>query len=222
MTASMIIHFPMLLILGGLNSFPSTILSEVFMPPGQQNQKMLVKDFLVQLGNDHNRYFTIEEGWNEGESMNAMEAHWIETSTEHAGLEQELAHLRQTVPNFTYEIDRANPQVVHIIDARLEQKKDYALEHVVHNIDFKGTAQDLVIALNKLGIPISPPYTSATNESFSNGGQVSIRAENLKVRDVLTNSIRTEGRDRRILWIARSKLERGERASIYFYGGVNN
>ena len=216
------INLAVLLILGGLSSSPSTTLSAVFMSQDPQEQKLPLSRFLVQLGNEQNRYFTIEQGWYEGESMNAMESQWIETSTEHGGLEQELMRLRQIIPNFTYEIDRANPQVVHVIDARLTNEKDYALERVVRSIDFRGTAKDLVIAIGKLGISISPPNTSAINESFSNGGQVSIRGENLTVRDLLTNSIRTEGRSIRILWIARNKLGPGQSAYIYFYGGVNN
>src|SRR5262245_52409137 len=86
----------------------------------EQNSKSLTY-FLFRLGEKYDCFFTIEEAWEEGEPANSLEAKWVQRLPKKQNLQQELEQLRQVVPNFTYEIDRTNPRIVHLIDSRLVQ-----------------------------------------------------------------------------------------------------
>jgi hypothetical protein len=186
----------------------------------RQGEELPVPWLLAQLGKENDCLFTIEATWSGNESMNVMEAQLTKRSSKSSGLREELEHLRQTIPNFSYEIDRANPSVVHVMDARLYKQSRYALDRVISSIDFEGKAQDLVIELGKLGAVVAPPTALFTDEALwvDMNQPVSIKGERLKVRDILTNSIQTRGRTNKILWIARTKLFAGDATIIYFQG----
>jgi hypothetical protein len=201
-----------------LLSFPTRGL--VLMSNAQQGQQVLLPRLLEELGREHDRFFTIEAAWKDGEAMNAIESQWLQRSSKRTKLQDELEHLRQNIRNFTYEIDKANPRFVHIMDARLAAQKGYGLERIVDSIDFVGTGGGLVEALIKQGIPLSPITLMSIHEfSFNDSIQVRIQhGERLEVRDVLTRSIPLERHTNRILWVARTRLGQGELSYIYFQG----
>lgn len=205
------------LILGTIGIAPPSTQGPKSTPQTSETKKQPFSGLLVELGNSHDRFFTIEEGWKDGESMNKMEAQWIEVPPGNKSLDEEFQQLRQSVPYLTYEIDKSNPRIVHIIDARLPQQEEYAVESVLKSIDFAGTVNNLPTEIAKQGIRIS------SQTGFSIGGGefpdrstvVRITAEGLKVRDALSNFIPLDKRVR-ILWIARTKLAEGEVSYVHF------
>jgi hypothetical protein len=78
--------------------------------------------FLHTLGRYYDCFFTIEDGCNEADSGNMLEAGWTEQRLENGGLAHELEQLRRSVPNFSYEFNTVNSRIVHIIDERLKQQ----------------------------------------------------------------------------------------------------
>src|SRR5262245_41462028 len=141
----------MMLALGTICLVPVGVLGVRTGSSEQARQKVLVKVLLDELGKKYDRFFTIEEAWRDGESMGAIESCWLERSGQ-SGLQKELEHLDQVIPNFTHEVDKRNPNVVHIIDSRLIKQKEYGLSRTVSKIDFKGTGGDLVRAISRQGI----------------------------------------------------------------------
>ena len=181
-----------------------------------ESQSVPLSELLMTVGETYDRFFTIEEAWKTGESMNSMEAHLIQTSSERKTIEQELQKLRQTVPNFTYELDKSNPRIVHIIDARLAQTQGYGLESVIKSIDFVGSTSELVATIGKQGISVSPQRALFINEFLDYTTVIHVKGEGLRVRDALSNFVPLDERKGRILWIARKKLGEGEVTYIYY------
>lgn len=169
--------------------------------------------YLVYLGNDYDRFFTIEEAWRDDDSTDNIVAHWLQRSSQKKSFNEELEQLRQTIPNLGYEIDKVNPQIVHIADTRLARQKNYGLEGVIKTIDFTGKVNDLVAAISNQGIPVLHLPITFTNETLDYETVVHVKGEGLQVRDALSKFIQLEGRRDRILWIARTKI--GEREVSY-------
>lgn len=179
-----------------------------------EEQSMGLPGILRGLGRDYDCFFTIEDGWKEDGPGNRLEAELTQQTLGKGGLVQELARLSQTVPNFSYEFNPVNSRIVHIINARLKQQKDYALEDTIKSLDFKGKVNELPDELGKQGIPIALPPWQSTHEQRDGSTMVYVKGEGLSVRAALSNFMKLEGRDR-ILWIARTKLE--PRAMSYVF-----
>lgn len=172
--------------------------------------------YLVMLGYEYDRFFTIEEAW-ESDNPKSIQNHWLQRPAE-TGLQQELDRMVEIVPDFAYAIDQTNPRIIHVMDKRLAQQKGYALEAVTGHIDFKGKVKDLPAELHKQGIPISyPDYISlGGGETKDFTTVVHVTGEGLKVRDALSNFIPLDGRKGKILWVARTQLGQGQDTSVNF------
>jgi hypothetical protein len=170
---------------------------------------------LSGIGRDYDCFFTIEDGWNEADSEKRLEAGWSERRLENGGLIQELEQLRRSVPNFSYEFNTVNSRIVHIIDVRLKQQKEYALEDTIKSLDFKGKVNELPDEIGKQGVPIALPTWQSTHEQRDGSTIVYVKGEGLSVRGALSNFIKLDGRDR-ILWVARTKLEPGATSYVFY------
>ena len=202
-------------ILGVVGVHPLQATGEKFMTETSERQSVPLSQLWVELGKNYDRFFTLEEAWKDGEPWSKLESQRVQRSTEKKTLEQELEQLRQTVPDFNYEINNADSRIVHIIDARLARQKEYGLERVINSIDFTGKVNELSTAIANQGIPVSPPQLMSTHEQADYSTVVRVKGEGLKVRNALSNFIPLEGRGR-ILWIARTKLGQGEVSYIYY------
>jgi hypothetical protein len=170
---------------------------------------------LAGLCRDYDCFLTIEGGWQEGESGNKFEVERASRILEKVGLVAELEQLRQTVPNFSYEFDPENPRVVHFIDTRLKEQEGYGLQGTIKSLDFTGTLDDLLNAIGKQGIPVSPQLGRYTHEPWDSSTVVNVKGEGLSVRNALSNFVKLDGRDR-ILWVARTKLEPKAVSYVYY------
>lgn len=187
--------------------------------PAAAEKRIALLDLLSELSETQNYFFTIEQASKEGESMNWLEAVLVPKNSKEAPVLQQLEELKRTVPNFTFEINEKNPQIIHVIDVRLAQQKEYGLNKDLANIDFEGKTRDLVTAINNKGVAISP------QNSFSVGIPmlvdlttiVHVKGENLKVRDALTNFIPLREYNG-IIWTATTKLGSGQTTFINFRG----
>jgi hypothetical protein len=190
-------------------------------PIGNKSQvrSVTLLQFLREMGNRYNQFFTLDEAAKPGKSDNWMEVYSIQRSRQKIGLTQELTRLQHLVPNFTYEIDSAKPQIIHIIDSRLTQQQGYGLEDLVKRINFTGIGFDLVNAIGEQGIPITARGAADASEllSMDFATKFHVEGDGLKVRDALSNFIPLHGR-RPILWIARTRLGKGEKTYVQFYG----
>lgn len=212
------ITFATLLLLGSVTviALSSQGAKTLAQTPENQATPLPLLNYLVELGRDNDCFFTIEEAWEADKPTDSIDAHWLRRASKKQNLEQELEYLRQTISHFTYEVDKANPRIVHIRDARLAQQKAYGLEGVVKRIDFKGLVNDLPAEIQKQGLLISPPLISETFQQTDYTTVAQVKGEGLKVRDALSNFIPLEGRKKRILWIARTKLGQGEVTYVYY------
>jgi len=183
---------------------------------GNQVSPLPMLNYLVELGKKYNCFFTIEEAWREDNLMDSISNHLLQRASQNMSLEQELNRIRQSIPNFSYELDRTNPKIVRIKDSRLAQQKDYALDAVIKTIDFTGKVHDLVNEINRQGIPVSALPITFNNETLDSVTIVQVKGEELKVRDALSNFIELEGRRSRILWVARTKIGKEEISSVRY------
>jgi hypothetical protein len=119
--------------------------------------KTSLVQFLREIGKTYGCVFTVEMAWEGNEPMNQEEAQLVNKPMAKTNLKLELERLRQQIPNLTYVVNQGDPQLIHIIDQRLFQQKGYGLGTVLTNLDFKGTASDLLSAIHKQGIHISSP-----------------------------------------------------------------
>ncbi len=170
---------------------------------------------LADLGRNYDCFFTIEDGAQEDEPGNRLEAEWTRRTLANVGLAKELERLRQTVPNFSYEFNPANSRIMHIIDARLKQQKGYALDRTIDSLDFTGKVNELPDAIGKQGIPIALPTWQSTHEQRDGSTILQVKGGGLTVRDALSNFISLDGRAS-ILWIARTKLEPGAISYVFY------
>lgn len=205
-----------LLILGGASLALIRVHGARDMTTVAENRSVPLSQFLMTVGETYDRFFTIEEAWKTGESMNSLEARLIQTSSQQKTVEKELESLRQAVPNFTYEVDKSNPRIVHIIDARLAETQGYGLESVIKSIDFTGSSSELVATIGRQGISVSPQRALFTNEFQDYDTVIHVRGEGLRVREALSNFVPLGERRGRILWIARKKLGEGEVTYVYY------
>jgi hypothetical protein len=172
---------------------------------------------LVELGQMHDCYFTIEEGWDSQNPVDTIATRTVEGSPE-VSLDAELRRLTKMMPNFAYQVDNAQPRIIHIIDQRLLGIEGYAMDSVIVHLEFSGKLKDLPGELHKQGVPVFyPDYISfGGGETRDLTTEAHLTADGLTVREALSNSVRLRGRKGRILWRAKTKFGNGEETEVYY------
>lgn len=186
-------------------------------------EKVPILQLLEELGEKYQKYFTIEECWTEGNSSARLFARMVPHPSARRNVFQELDELKISVPYFTYYVDEKQPNIIHISDTRIGQQREYALDMVIKNIDFKGNVFDLVSALNQQGIRVSSRGIVMGAEEMlviDFMTPVHVKGVQLKVRDALSHFIPLKGRSSRLLWIAETKHKPLETTYIRFRGAA--
>lgn len=173
-------------------------------------------DYLVRLGKQYDYFFTVEIAAADTGTEKAIVSHWVQQRPGNKNLQQELERLRQDISNFAYEVDRSNPRIMHVMDARLKQFKGYALESIIKDINFTGSVNDLPAEIGKQGIPIGPPLLMSFNEARDRTTVLEMKGVGLKVRDALSDFLSLEKRRTRILWIASTRINQEGMSYVYY------
>lgn len=170
-------------------------------------KSMLLTQHLKEIAVKYDCYFTLEVGLESGNVTDSLEGRNVAIWVQQEGLGQELEWLRNTVPNFTYEVDAYNSKIIHVIDARLAKESSYAMGEIVDSISFEGSVFDLVNAIGQKGIAVSSRVFVDTRKLglIDSSTNVSIAEKKKSVRNILTNSVALKGRAR-ILWIATTEV----------------
>lgn len=163
-------------------------------------------DYLGKLGEEYDYFFTVEVAAADTSGEKALVSHWVQRRPGTKDLQQELERLRQDISNFSYEVDKSNPRIIHVMDVRLEQFNGYALERIIPEITFTGKVNDLPAEIGKQGIPIAPPLLMSFNETRDTTTVLEVKGVGLKVRDALSDFLPLEKRRTRILWIASTRI----------------
>src|SRR5262245_14531955 len=184
-----------------------------------ESQSIPIDRFLQELGKKYNTYFTIEETWTDDQSMRLIRSALVPRLSKAESLVQELEYLKKGVPNLTYEVDQANPRIIHIIDSRLLSQKNYALERVIPSIDYNGPVSELADAIGKLGVSISSQRGQPIGQLEVRDwvSVVHVKGERLKVRDALSEFLPLD-RLGNILWVATTKFGPGEATDVAIHG----
>lgn len=101
--------------------------------------------FLQELGEKNNCYFTLEEIWRDGHVEDLLGSVWVKRGDKNRPLADVLQSMQRKRPNFSFEPDPKNPQIIHIIDLRLGKLRNYSLDQVLDRFDFSGTTPELNI-----------------------------------------------------------------------------
>ena len=176
---------------------------------------------LYWLGQEHNSFFTIEESWIDGETMNSFVSHQIPRGSTRAALEDELQRISSLVPNFNFQVDGKNPQIIHIADTRLKTVQSYSVDQVVHNIDVTGKLTDLVIEIARRRVMIALQTSRVTGDPTTNGldftTDVHAKADQATVRSLLSDFLPLANY-RRLLWTAITERRPGAVTMVSFGG----
>lgn len=183
--------------------------------------EVTLENVLLGYAEAYNCFFTIEEAWTEGESMNQLSSTLVKRSSTteiiYGNLQEQLEELRQIIPNFSFVINRNNPRIIHIIDSRLMVQQNYGLEKTLELTKFTGTIDDLIIAMGKQDIPIVLPRIMFNGNMLRSDDakmKVKVKGNGLQVRDALSNFIDLKS-SHKILWSTRTKI--GSQETSYFY-----
>lgn len=173
-----------------------------------------LRQLLKQIGDRYDCYFTIEIVPTSAENAYSLETVRLPvgSATFLSGLEGKnlrdgLESLKAFVPNLSYSFADGKATVVHIIDVRLTQQSGYSMDKAIESLNFEGPLIDLPNALGKNGVEIGSKNFGDTRELAINDRSTTIKAnqKNIKVRDILTNSLDLQKRGR-VLWIAETGL----------------
>jgi hypothetical protein len=181
--------------------------------------KIALEQFLGDLGEACDCYFTVEDGYKAGDSAALLSSFMVGRPRKGPKLEEQLKALKSEVPDLTFTADEKNPRIIHIADKRLSGEKGYALDGVVREIDFKGTVVGLIAAIQAQGFQISSPTSLATEEllSWDLSTPVRVKAKEIKVREALSLYLPL-GRYSRVLWVARTNVGAGMHTQVMFRG----
>lgn len=177
--------------------------------------------YLQQLGDLCDCFFTIEESWTQGEPMNSLSSHLVPATLGSGDAQQELKKLTKLVPNLVFEVDAQNPAIIHVIDSRLAQLHSYSMDQTVHGIDFTGKVNDLLVEISRKGIKISPQTGFAVGDPLATRMDattvVQVKQDHATVRALLSDSIPLKSYSR-ILWTASTERHTGAVTVVNFTG----
>lgn len=166
-----------------------------------------VIDVLRDIGINNNRIFTLEEVQSSGDLLGQMRTYRLPHPSAKADFVKALDYLSRNVPNFSYEIDKKNARIVHIMDRRLAQQQEYALDKIVNDIDFTASASSLMSAISAKVNLILWMQLAASDDllAIDLNEKVDLKASGLKVRDALSEILPLP-KQGGLLWIAETEL----------------
>src|SRR5215470_1125108 len=92
-----------------------------------------------------------------------MEGTFIPEAVLQQSPQEIMGQLRGIVPNLTYETDKIDSRIIHIKDKRLLQLKTYAIDQEIAPFEFQGPLFQLVEAIAKNGVQITPHALVSAN-----------------------------------------------------------
>ncbi len=179
----------------------------------------LLENFLYKLGQRYPVQFTLE--WC-NKTEHTFRPAYIDVSQvkldANDSTQQIVDKLNRGVEAYRFARNEKNPRVVHVIEKRLDTLKGYALKKKL-SLDFEGTPHQLNRKLHALFPAVKlrehGDWREAGDDDMS---QITLHADNLPVRDILTN-----GSDWKsygpIIWRAETKLDT-KNAIVQFRGAL--
>jgi hypothetical protein len=179
---------------------------------------------LQYLGKKYDKFFTIEGVMKEqvgtAESESPIEYKLIDKPIDKPTLDEDLKEIHRLLPQFTYWINKQNPRLIHVMDARLSGNAHYALEQTVEHFEFEGRLVQLVGEIGKHNVAVFRPPGFFTPYQPNGEGKVKIKARNIKIRDILSNYIDLNNRIGRIIWKATTYRE-NKKTYVEFSGLID-
>jgi hypothetical protein len=185
------------------------------------DQDAQVQELLADLAKKNDVTFTLEEAILEDGGMGRIRSFRHRMPLENMDLKAALDDLAQKVPNLSWRADANNPKIIHIIDDHLLNRKGYALESTINDIDFSGTVSGLVDAIAAKGVPVSSVGLFDSHELLVTDfiTTVQVKGKSLKVRDALSDFVPLQGRGP-ILWIAETHVNGSDPNSYIRFRGA--
>jgi hypothetical protein len=177
--------------------------------------------YLYQLGDACNCFFTVEETWTQGEPMNSLSSHLVPAVPGSGDAQQELKKLTKLIPNLAFEVDAQNPAIIHVIDSRLAQLHSYSMEQTVRGVDFTGKVNDLLAEISHQGIKVSPQTGFVVGDPLAMKMDVTtvvhVKQAQTTVRTLLSGSLPLKEYSR-VLWTASTERHTGAVTVVNFTG----
>ncbi len=186
-----------------------------------RDKRVNVADYLYQVGEKYGVQFTFEFV---NKKHNVHELQQLDPTrvelTEGLSAAALTRQLNESFAKFRFVASDASPKIVHVIDKRLDQVKDYAIEQKA-TIQFSGTPHQLVRKLHEsipsIGVSQGGSFRQAFDDDFS---QITVDRQNQPVRNLLTSGSKWDTYGPRI-WIAVTPLDT-HKTVVQFYGPKRN
>ncbi|HZS26727.1 MAG TPA: carboxypeptidase-like regulatory domain-containing protein [Candidatus Angelobacter sp.] len=148
-----------------------------------------VGDLVRELGERNKKFFTLEEGQKSDEMEGQMRFYRLPRPARGDDIFAVLDYMSLTVPNFSYQFDKKDARIIHIVDRRLAGQKEYALEQVTQSIDFTAAVQNLLRPIAAGGkVPVVWMLAPASDDLLpvDLDKKVTAKIERLNVREALS------------------------------------
>lgn len=177
--------------------------------------------YLHKLGNTYDCFFTLEESWVHGETMNFLASSPVPDEPAKGKLPQELEKLAALVPHLIFQRDPDNPRIIHVIDERVWDLASYSMSQVIPYIDYTGKSNDMVNELAKRGLRVAPQTGFIAGDPLAFRLDVTtifhMKGERISVRSALSNCIPLANYSR-VMWIATTERRVGSVTEINLRG----
>jgi hypothetical protein len=176
---------------------------------------------LSDLGRKHGVTFTVEEAIAEDHAGGHIREARLKNFAAGEVLTMALNKLSNEVPDFTWQRDSQNGEIIHIIDQRLLDRKNYALDDMITDLKYSGNVSGLVDAIAAKGVSVSPRGQVSSSDLLLTdfGSPVKVDIRNIEVRAALTEFVPLAGRAP-ILWWAETRLSGSDLTTYVRYCGA--
>jgi hypothetical protein len=148
-----------------------------------------VGELVSELGEKSKKFFTLEEGQGANEIVDQMRFYRLPRSAIKNDTFAILDYMSRTVPNFSYQVDKKDARIIHIVDRRLAGQKEYALEKVTQKIEFTAAVQNLlrpIAAEGKGSVVWTLAPASDDLLPIDLDKKVTVKIDGLQVREALS------------------------------------
>ena len=209
----------LLLLLCGLTIVKPRHLYHSEQGPDPNRGKISVKYVMLQLAQRDGCFFTIEEAWPTPDEAQQLQRALVSEPDKDEPVNKVLDRIKQEVPFFTYEYDKVDGRIIHIVNKRLTSDPGYAISQTVPVIEFQGTTTNLIRKLASEGIRVQASGGVFIGDPIPGDINVEIKKTNLTVREALSAFVPLNDPGR-IIWEAYTETKPGA-PTIIRYDGEN-
>jgi hypothetical protein len=171
--------------------------------------KLPLHTYLQLVGKQLDVFFTVEAAYS-GNYSDVQLSQPVSMPRVPEDIQSAVFILTNALTNLTVTATATNARIYHIVDRRLLEPNNYAMNQVLDAIQYSGNAADFVTLVGQKAPGIFNQNLSLSAVSFGNGGtRISIDARKIQIRDALSEGVNLRGYSSytRLIWTSVTSLE---------------